>query len=100
MTNKDVLYTWQQIMNPNNDVVSRTGYDQITSYKLVGSKTIVFNWKKPFADYRDLFGTIFPSQAVAGQDFNKFWSDCLCGNDASPSRMALSTCRTTRRVRA
>ena len=84
VTNQDVLYTWQQFMNPNNDVASRTGYDQITGYKLKGTKTIVFTWKKPFADYRDLFGLIYPSKAVAGQDFNKFWSDCVCGNDGAP----------------
>ncbi len=84
VTNQDVLYTWQQIMNPNNDVASRTGYDQITSYKLKGTKTIVFTWKKPFADYRDLFGLIYPSKALVGQDFNTFWSNCVCGSDGAP----------------
>ena len=42
VTNKDYVYTWQQIMNPNNDVASRTGYDQITGYKLKGTKQITF----------------------------------------------------------
>ena len=84
VTNKDYVYTWQQIMNPNNDVASRTGYDQITGYKLKGTKQITFLWKKPFADYQDLFGLIYPSVAVAGQDFNTFWSNCVCGNDGKP----------------
>jgi len=84
VTNQDVLYTWQRIMNPNNDVASRTGYDQITGYKLQGTKTIVFTWKKAFADYRDLFGLIYPSKALVGQDFNKLWSNCVCGGDGAP----------------
>jgi peptide/nickel transport system substrate-binding protein len=84
VTNQDIVYTWQQIMNPNNDVSSRTGYDQITGYKLKGTKTVVFTWSKPFADYRDLFGLIMPSKALAGLDFNKLWSNCVCGNDGAP----------------
>ena len=84
VTNKDVVYTWQQIVDPKNNNASTTGYDQIDSYKLVGSKTVVFHWKAPFADYRDLFGLVLPSQALAGLDFNKFWSDCVCGNDGKP----------------
>jgi peptide/nickel transport system substrate-binding protein len=27
---------------------------------------------------------VLPSQALAGLDFNKFWSDCVCGNDGKP----------------
>jgi len=84
VTNKDLVYTWQQIVDPKNNNASTTGYDQIDGYKLVGSKTVVFHWKAPFADYRDLFGLVLPSQALAGLDFNKFWSDCVCGNDGKP----------------
>ena len=50
-----------------------------------GAKQITFTWKKPFADYRDLFGTDLSRRpAVVGQDFNKFWSNCVCGNDGKP----------------
>ena len=84
VTNKDLAYTWQIIVDPKNNNASTTGYDQITGFKLVGSKTIVFTWSKPFADYRDLFGQVYPSEALAGLDFNKFWSDCVCGNDGKP----------------
>ena len=30
-TAADVVFTWHQIMNPNNNTVSRVGYDRITS---------------------------------------------------------------------
>jgi peptide/nickel transport system substrate-binding protein len=84
VTYKDFVYTWQMITDPKNDVVGRDGYDQITGYTHKGNSTITFKWKKPYADWQDLFSGVYPSQALAGQDFNKIWTDCICGNDGKP----------------
>jgi ABC-type transport system substrate-binding protein len=84
VTYKDFVYTWQQIVDPKNDVVSREGYDQITGYTHKGNKQITFKWKKPYADWQDLFGTVYPSAALAGTDFNKLWTNCVCGSDGKP----------------
>jgi peptide/nickel transport system substrate-binding protein len=86
VTNADLVYTWKQIVDPKNQAASTTGYDQIASVKLKGTKTAIFTWKagKPFADYRDMFGIVLPSKAVVGQDFNTFWSNCICGTDGKP----------------
>jgi len=84
VTYKDYVYTWKQIVNPNNKPSSTTGYDQITGFTHKGLKQVTFKWKKPFADYRDLFGLILPSQALAGLSFNTFWSNCVCGNNGKP----------------
>jgi peptide/nickel transport system substrate-binding protein len=86
VTNADVAYTWKQIVDPNNQAASTTGYDQISGYTLKGAKTIVFKWKpgKPFADYRDLFSFIYPSKALAGLDWNTLWAQCVCGTDGKP----------------
>jgi peptide/nickel transport system substrate-binding protein len=54
-------------------IVSRTGYDQIKSAKTHGSKSVTFTFKQNFADWKDLFGYVFPSHALAGQDFSKVW---------------------------
>ena len=47
---------------------------------------MTFYWKKgqAFADYRDLFGYIFPGFALKGQSFNDYWHNCVCGNDGHP----------------
>ena len=80
VTAADYIYTWQQIVKPGNNVASTVGYDQITSAKVAGKgKIVTFRWKKPFADYKDLFGYIYPTKALKGQSFNTFWSDCVCG---------------------
>ena len=84
VTYKDFAYTWQAFVNPKNDVSNRAGYDQITGFTHQGDKQITFTWKKPYADWQDLFGAIYPSQAIAGLDFNSMWTSCLCGNDGKP----------------
>jgi peptide/nickel transport system substrate-binding protein len=84
VTYRDFVYTWQQIVDPSNDLVSRDGYDEITGYTHTGAKQITFTWKKPFADWQDLFNNVYPSAALAGMDFNKIWADCVCGSDGAP----------------
>jgi peptide/nickel transport system substrate-binding protein len=84
VTYKDFVYTWQQLVNPANDVVGRDGYDQITGYTHKGAKQITFKWKKPYAAWQLLFGGVYPSAALAGQDFNKIWTSCICGSDGKP----------------
>jgi peptide/nickel transport system substrate-binding protein len=84
VTYKDFVYTWQQIVDPKNDLVARDGYDQITGFTHKGDKQITFKWKKPFADWQDLFGGVYPSAALAGMDFNKIWVNCICGASGQP----------------
>ena len=84
VTYKDFVYTWQQIVNPANDLVARDGYDQITGFTHKGDKQITFKWKKPFADWQDLFSGVYPSAALAGMDFNKIWVNCICGASGQP----------------
>jgi ABC-type transport system substrate-binding protein len=84
VTYKDFVYTWQQLVNPANDVVGRDGYDQITGYTHKGQKQVTFKWKKPYAAWQLLFGGVYPSAALAGQDFNKIWTSCICGSDGKP----------------
>ena len=84
VTYKDFVYTWQQIVNPNNDVVSRSGYDQITGFTHKGQRQVTFTWKTPYADWQDLFGVVYPSAALAGTNFNTIWANCVCGNDGKP----------------
>jgi len=84
VTYKDYVYTWQQIINKANTPASTTGYDQITGFSHKGNKQITFKWKTPFADYRDLFGLVYPSAAVKGLNWNTMWADCVCGSDGHP----------------
>jgi peptide/nickel transport system substrate-binding protein len=53
----DVKFSWQSVMNPNNNVVERRGYDQVRSVDTPDPNTVVFHLKAPFAPFVDtVFG--------------------------------------------
>jgi len=87
VTAADYIYTWKIITNPTSNVASAVGYSNIASAKSSGhGKIVTFRWKagQAFADYRDLFGYIYPGFALKGQKFNDYWHNCVCGNDGHP----------------
>ena len=48
-SSRDVAFTWQAIMNPNTNVATRHGYDQVTRVDTPDPYTAVFRLKRPFA---------------------------------------------------
>jgi peptide/nickel transport system substrate-binding protein len=84
VTYKDFVYTWQQLVDPKNQVVGRDGYDQITGFTHRGAKQVTFLWKQPYAAWQMLFSGVYPAEALAGQDFNAIWANCICGSDGKP----------------
>ncbi|HTZ56303.1 MAG TPA: peptide ABC transporter substrate-binding protein [Candidatus Acidoferrum sp.] len=55
VTSADVKYTWQQIMNSANNVVSRHGYDMIRSIDTPDASTVVLHMKQVFPPIIDAF---------------------------------------------
>lgn len=47
-TSADVKYTWEQIMNPLNNVVSRHGFDQVRSIDTPDAFTVVLHMKRVY----------------------------------------------------
>jgi peptide/nickel transport system substrate-binding protein len=47
----DVIYSWQQVMNPRNNVGSRAGYDDIAGIDKKDDATIVVHLRKPYAPF-------------------------------------------------
>jgi len=52
---EDVKYTWQQMMNPDNPVVSRLGYDVVAAMDTPDAHTIVVHLKHRFAPFVNAF---------------------------------------------
>jgi peptide/nickel transport system substrate-binding protein len=50
-TSRDVKFTYDAIMNPNNDVISRHGYDVVRGVETPGPLTVVFRLKQRFAPF-------------------------------------------------
>ena len=96
VTYRDFVYTLQKIDNPSSLVAGRGGYGNLdpTHYTHRGLKHVTFFWKTktctsdypcgPFADWQSLFSGIYPSAALAGEDFNTIWFNCICGSDGKP----------------
>jgi len=79
VTGADFLATYRTIMNPNWDIVSRQGYEDIAKVQVKGkSFTVTFKPKRGYFDWIGLLGTSpVPAHKVAGQDFNKYWADSV-----------------------
>jgi ABC-type transport system substrate-binding protein len=108
VTWKDFAYTVEQLNNPNNEVASNVGVNQIAKVTHKGNKVVTFWWKKagqkalggnsktancnaadnnacgPFADYKDLIGSVYPSAALKGLKFNTFWAKGIDGANGKP----------------
>jgi peptide/nickel transport system substrate-binding protein len=55
VTSKDVKWSWQAIMNPNNNVVSRHGYDYVKSVDTPDDYTVVVHLKQKFSPFVNTF---------------------------------------------
>jgi peptide/nickel transport system substrate-binding protein len=51
----DVIYTWQQMLNQRNNVVSRVGYDVISRIDRIDNHTIAVHLKRRFAPFVNTF---------------------------------------------
>jgi peptide/nickel transport system substrate-binding protein len=58
---RDVVFTWQAVMNPNNDVASRQGYDDIARIETPNAYTAVVHLKRPFGPFVNTFLTMAAS---------------------------------------
>jgi peptide/nickel transport system substrate-binding protein len=80
ITGADFVATWRTIMNPNWDIVSREGWQDIARIQAKGkSFTVTFKPKRSYAAWQSILGsTPLPAHKVgAGVDFNKLWSDSM-----------------------
>jgi len=79
ITSADFVATYKTIMNPNWDIVSREGWEDIANIKTKGKTfTVTFKPKRAFYNWEGILGAqILPAHKVVGQDFNKLWSDSI-----------------------
>ncbi len=71
VTARDVKFTWQAIMNPNNKVISRYGYNLIDDVQTPDDYTVVVKFTQPFAPFRILFDALLPQHVLGSlSDFN------------------------------
>jgi peptide/nickel transport system substrate-binding protein len=55
VTSKDVKWSWQALMNPDNNVISRHGYDYVRAVDIPDDYTVIVHLKKKFAPFVNTF---------------------------------------------
>jgi len=79
ITGADFLATYRTIMNPNFDITSREGWEDIAKITVKG-KNVTVRWKpgKAYAAWDALVATSpMPAHKVAGQNFNDLWRSSI-----------------------
>lgn len=55
VTSKDVAFSWTAVMNPDNNVVERHAYDDISRIDIPSDRTAIVHLRKPLASFVDTF---------------------------------------------
>jgi peptide/nickel transport system substrate-binding protein len=73
VTGADFRATWQVYINPQNNVISRTGWEDIRSVRAAGKNvTVVF--KTRYADWESLVSSgVWPAHIIAGKNMNEMF---------------------------
>jgi peptide/nickel transport system substrate-binding protein len=72
LTSADVKYTWEQIVNPSNNVGYRYPYDQVVSVDTPDDYTVIVHLRAPLASFVAAFmrngviGSIVPRHVLSG----------------------------------
>jgi len=80
ITGADFLATYRTIMNPNWDITSREGWEDIAKVQVKGKQvTVTFKKGRGYAAWDGLLGNTppMPAHKVAGRNFNDLWRDSL-----------------------
>jgi peptide/nickel transport system substrate-binding protein len=79
ITGADFVATYKTIMNPNFDITSREGWQDIASVKARGKNvTVVWKKGKAYAAWDALVATSpMPAHKVLGQNFNDLWRNSI-----------------------
>lgn len=73
LTSADVKFTWEAIMDPGNAVMTRVGYDKISSIDTPDDTTVVLHFSELFPPWQTIFtqgpnnyGSIMPKHILEG----------------------------------
>ncbi len=84
LTSEDARWTYEQIMDPDNQIITRLGWEDVEKFETPDERTVRMTFSKPFAPWRTLLGgsctQIFPKHVYEGKDFNKALNSELVGS--------------------
>ena len=83
LTSADAKWTFEQIMNPDNQIASRAGWEDIERFETPDDLTVRITFSKPYAPWMDLLSDncpILPKHVYEGKDFDKALNNEVVGS--------------------
>jgi len=83
LTSEDARWTFEQIMNPDNNIFSREGWDSINKFETPDERTVRMTFSEPYAPWKDLLSDnwpIHPKHVYEGKDFNEALNNEIVGS--------------------
>ena len=84
LTSADAKFTFEQIMDKKNKIITRTGWKQISKFETPDKQTVRITFKEPYAPYLTLFAgsqsQILPKHIYEGKDFNTAMNNSVVGS--------------------
>ena len=84
LTSEDAKFTFNQIMNEDNDIITREGFDKVESFETPDDQTVRITFSEPYAPWKDLisgsYAFILPKHIYEGENFNKALNNEVVGS--------------------
>jgi peptide/nickel transport system substrate-binding protein len=83
LTSEDAKWTYDQIMNEDNQILSRVGWEDIESFETPDERTVRITFSQPFAPWMDLLSNnypILPKHVYEGENFNEALNNEIIGS--------------------
>ncbi|PLS84780.1 MAG: hypothetical protein CYG60_16015 [Actinobacteria bacterium] len=81
LTSADAKFTYEQIMNPDNQIITRIGWEKVEKFETPDERTVRLSFSEPYAPWRDmLVDEILPKHVYEGKDFNKALNNEVVGS--------------------
>lgn len=81
LTSEDARWTYDQIMNPDNNIITTQGWELIENFETPDEQTVRMTFSEPYAPWRDLLlSGILPQHVYEGEDFNTALNNEVVGS--------------------
>ena len=84
LTSEDARWTYQQIMDEENNIITREGFDKIESFDTPDDRTVRITFSEPYAPWKDVisgsYAFILPKHIYEGENFNNALNNEIVGS--------------------
>lgn len=84
LTSEDVKWTYQQIMNEENEIITREGFEKIENFETPDEQTVRMTFSEPYAPWRDIisgsYSFVLPKHVYEGENFNNALNNEVVGS--------------------